>query len=301
MHANIDGDVLIYRSGFAVERTCYRVKFSDGSLKDLKNSFTRTKIKSKLKSKGMEEGKDYELFFYKLYEPVENALFVCRRQIESILEATKATSHTIFLSANDGSNFRYAVAKIPGPHGAGYKAGRPEKPKYYEDIRNYLLEEWEADEIFEMEADDALGIYQTEDTIACHQDKDIDMIPGNHYNFVTKEFYNAWDVGELYLDKNKIKGVGVKWFYAQLLLGDNTDNIPGVKRYGPKTVYNLLKDLDTEEELLSAVWKVYKKKFKKEALDRIEEVANLLWILRTKEDNKGLEIRHKLGVEHGTD
>lgn len=295
MHANIDGDVLIYRSGFAVERTCYKIKFSDGSYQDLQNRYTRTQIKSKLKSQmDLKEDEDYTLKMYKLYEPLENALQICSRQIEKILTSIDALTHAIYLSSSDKSNFRYQVAKTEGPHGPGYKAGRPAKPKYYDDIRSYLLTHWDAEEIFGMEADDALGIYQREDTVACHQDKDIDMIPGNHYNFVTGDFYITEDPGKLWFDGKKLRGGGLKWFYAQLLMGDSTDNIPGCKRYGPVTAHKALEKATTEEEFIDVVWQVYRKQFKKKALTRLEEVANLLWILRKKDDNKGRWLRHQI-------
>lgn len=294
MHANIDGDVLIYRAGFAVERTCYKIKFADSSYRDLQNKYTRTQIVKKLKEKKWEEGSEFTLIPYKLYEKLENALHLCNTQINSIIKATNADSHTLFLSSNDGSNFRYKVAKTEGPRGIGYKAGRPSKPKYYNEIRTYLLEDCDGVEIFEMEADDALGIYQTEGTIACHQDKDIDMIPGKHYNFIAGEFYEVSDPGELYLEGRKLKGGGLKWFYAQMLMGDSIDNIPGVGRYGPKTTYSILKGQNTESQFLNTIWDIYYSKFKEKALSRLEEVANLLWIKRKITDNKGRDLRHTI-------
>ncbi len=109
------------------------------------------------------------------------------------------------------------------------------------------------------------------------------MIPGWHYNFVKDELYRApLGVGELImyeLDSGRpaIKGGGLMWFYAQMLLGDSADNIPGITGMGAKRTYALLHNLKTEKELYRAVKKVYSDN---KVEDRLEEIANLLWIQR---------------------
>jgi len=95
------------------------------------------------------------------------------------------------------------------------------------------------------EADDSLAQYQYadfENSIIMTIDKDLDMIPGKH---IHPETYDEW-----YLDPNgdtygsiwikemasgkKVKGQGTAFFWAQMLMGDSADNIPGLPRVGAR-------------------------------------------------------------------
>jgi 5'-3' exonuclease len=96
--------------------------------------------------------------------------------IDSILVNTEAEEYRLFLTGKD--NFRYTIYPE-------YKAHRPkEKPFWLQACREYLIATFNAEVIDGQEADDALGINQTGDTIICSIDKDLDMLRGDHYNFV---------------------------------------------------------------------------------------------------------------------
>ena len=95
------------------------------------------------------------------------------------------------------------------------------------------------------EADDALGIAQTEDTIICSIDKDLLMIPGRHYNFVKDEFQEVTNDS------------GMRHFYMQCLTGDRSDNIKGIEQIGPKKAEKILTGCITEQELFNAVREAY--------------------------------------------
>jgi DNA polymerase-1 len=90
-----------------------------------------------------------------------------------------------------------------------------------------------------------MGIHQTEETIICTIDKDLLMIPGQHYNFVKDEFKT---VG--YLD-------GLKHFYMQCLQGDRSDNIKGIPGIGLKKAERILEGCVTEYQLFKAVRAAY--------------------------------------------
>lgn len=96
---------------------------------------------------------------------------------------------------------------------------------------------WNAEELYGLEADDAIGIYlsKTKESIACSIDKDLRQIPGLHWNFVKKELY---DVSEY---------IGAFNFYRQLLIGDVSDNIKGVHGIGPVKAEKFLFGLEPEE------------------------------------------------------
>ena len=241
LKALIDGDVIVYRAGFA--------------------------------------GND----------KLEASLGNVKLLLKAILNTLETDDYQVYISSDDKSNFRYVVAKTQEYKGNRKNASRP---NYYKEIRKYLKEKWGAEEVSGMEADDALGIAQNESTIMCSIDKDLNMVPGWHYNFVTKEKYYIQDDDNLNLsiDKKgkrktyKLDRGGLKWFYAQTLLGDICDNIPGIRGLGPVAVDNILKNCYTEKEMIDTVWEIYKERGLSK--ERLLEVVDLLWIRRVPDQRK---------------
>lgn len=144
----------------------------------------------------------------------------CDAMLDTILLSTGVEEYQLWLSGNPKDNFRYNVYPK-------YKANRTKpKPRHYEGIKEYLVREWGARFTEGYEADDALGINQTESagiysTVICSIDKDLKQIPGLHYNFVKEE----WDE----IDEDR----ALKEFYKQIIIGDVSDNIPGAYGMGP--------------------------------------------------------------------
>lgn len=157
--------------------------------------------------------------------------------IDKITFYTDSDEYRVFLTGSN--NFRKAIYPE-------YKAHRPtEKPFWLQTIREYLVKEYKAEVCEGQEADDAMGINQTEETIICTIDKDLLMIPGQHYNFVKDEFKTV-----TYLD-------GLKHFYMQCLQGDRSDNIKGIPGVGPKKAERILDGCVTEYDLFKAVRNAY--------------------------------------------
>lgn len=157
--------------------------------------------------------------------------------VDQILVNTEATEYRLFLTGKN--NFRYSIYPE-------YKAHRPtEKPFWLEKCREYLIATFNAEVIHGQEADDALGINQTEDTIICSIDKDLLMIPGQHYNFVKDEFITVTPES------------GIRHFYMQCLTGDRSDNIKGIEKIGPKKAEKILAGCVTEQEMFNAVRDAY--------------------------------------------
>ena len=127
---------------------------------------------------------------------------------------------------------------------------------------------WKAELICGREADDALGCAQTDETCIVSIDKDLLMIPGNHYNFVRDEYSKV--------DEQQ----GWYNFYKQLLTGDRTDNICGIKGVGPKTAEKLLEDARDVKQMRRIVEATYKEKYGQKALELMRERGALLWIQR---------------------
>lgn len=197
----------------------------------------------------------------------------CKEDIDNlmrrILETTGATEYTAFISGDN--NFRYQI----NPQ---YKANRKDKvdPRYRQDSNAYLVTEYGAIVTDGFEADDALGIAQSQaedgTTIICSIDKDLLMIPGQHYNWRKNEFTNV-----SVLD-------GLRRFYRQCITGDRTDNIVGIAGIGPVKSSRLIDDLVDEAEMFQVVQTMYSDD------KRLLMNGQCLWILR--EENKLWEFPH---------
>jgi hypothetical protein len=172
-------------------------------------------------------------------------------------------------------NFREEIATI-----LPYKGNRSpfSKPVHYKEIKQFIVDKYKAAVVDGMEADDAIGIRATkedaENVCIVTIDKDLDMIPGHHYNFVKDIRYT-------------LNGTeAARSFYKQVLMGDRVDNIPGIHGIGPKHAERIIGPLSNER----AMWQACRFKWHECYPDGYEgrsatavclEVAKLLWISRT--------------------
>ena len=255
----IDGDIITYKCGFAVEKSKYLV-WAKGE-----EHFGPIAIYRYKRGIPWWYSEDSDCVVEKVteVESLENCLQTVKTLIKSILDNTKTNEYSTYLSGKD--NFREKIAKTKP-----YKGNRDplHKPKYYNEIKDYLINTWGATVVDGIEADDALGIAQTNDisSIICSIDKDLDQIEGWHYNIDKKVKY--WVTKE----------DGIKKFYTQLLTGDVVDNIQGVKGIGPKTAEKLFKDCKSEYDY----YKVCCNQYKDNVL--LTEMAQLLYIHKKEND-----------------
>lgn len=189
--------------------------------------------------------------------------------INEILDAMECDEFYCFLSPTDKSNFRYQV----DPE---YKANRKQpKPRHYEALREHLINDYQANIADGQEADDAMAIKATkigDDAIICTIDKDLDMIPGWHFNWVQGRKYNISNIE------------ACRSFYHQLLEGDSTDNIKGCPKIGKIKAQRILEGCQNEKELMEAVVNCYTNAFpENEWADRLLHAAKLLWIRKEPE------------------
>lgn len=270
MKALIDGDILVYRCGFAVEKSKY-VVYMKGE-----EAFGPVAIYRYKKEipKFYFSDADFQIVKEKDIEPLENALHGIKQTVRAILDAVNATDYTIFISGE--RNFRNDIA-VTKP----YKGNRDQnhKPRWYKELKEYLIDVYKAVVVEDIEADDALGIEQTThinnakdmdyETIICSIDKDMNQIPGWHYNFVEREKY--------WIDEK----TAIRNFYTQLLTGDITDNIQGCVGVGIKTAEKLLSGKQTEEEMREVVRQKYEEVYGADKCDAMmKEMSELLWIRR---------------------
>lgn len=139
--------------------------------------------------------------------------------IQEWLTVTNATHHIGFLTDSE-FNFRNRLATT-WPYKGHRKAG--ERPRYYEAIRDYMVEQWQAQMLRGIEADDALTVTanvlkgQGIECIIVTEDKDLLQYPGLHYN--PNKSKEVFEISET-------QGAFNLW--SQVITGDLTDNIPGV-------------------------------------------------------------------------
>lgn len=199
--ALIDSDSVVYKSGFAGQKTVVHELPDGDSIEEI------------------------------IAEPVENILHTVKLALEGIMEATGADwPPRVFLTGKE--NYRDKIATI-----RPYKGNRDKlkRPVHYQAIRDYLVKFWGAEVVEGEEADDRISILARtpefhDKCVIASIDKDLDQIPGKHWDFLKQVSY---DVRE---DEAEFV------FYRQALSGDSVDNVPGCYNVGLAKAERLLND-----------------------------------------------------------
>lgn len=205
----IDGDILAYKAGYATEQTKYLTEHPHESRG--RSFIYRDDCKSAKEAGGV-------MWSRKEAKPVEDAIEATDAILLDIRNRLEGAPKDLVIVLSGVGNFRHKIATR-----AEYKGNRSgERPKNYHAIREHLTTHWKAIVTEGEEADDRLGILMTKDanSVCCSIDKDLMQLPGWHYNFTT---------GELVLIDQR---QGDMNFYAQVLSGDDVDNVPGLKGIG---------------------------------------------------------------------
>ena len=231
----------------------------------------------------------------------------------------------MFLSGE--TNFRDEVAQKKG-----YKANRDpsKKPFHLANARAYILGRYNTYISTGCEADDLLAIAQMESleetgfepetakTVIVTRDKDLRQCMGWHYGWESgnqPEYKLRWvdklgDLEATYKEGvspktgkptkrfHKLTGTGLKWLYAQCLLGDATDNIPGLPKFGPAKAFKLLEDCETETELLDRTIGMYKERYGESWEKEFFEQMHLVYILQHRDKNGLVWWNYPEGYSH---
>lgn len=160
---------------------------------------------------------------------VPASLADCKRALVSIVTswciAVRGSFHTMdfsfVLSPTDRKLFRRGLD-------ATYKSGRSGKPEHYAALEEWARARWPIEERPGLEADDVMGILQTDKTIIVSQDKDMKTVPGRLYQTNLKK---ATVITPARADW---------WWFMQTLMGDSTDGFAGCTGCGPKGAEELL-------------------------------------------------------------
>lgn len=185
-----------------------------------------------------------------------------------------------------------------------YQGNRKDKPKpaKLHIMRTWMGQAFPATLCQLYEADDSMSSMQYKAiasgaqnlSIICSKDKDLDMVPGLHLDWVSGEIKTADTFGEIWLDTSgssiKLKGLGQKFFWAQMLMGDSADNIQGIpvvmnehmskpKKCGPAMAYSMLCDIKTNRDAFLYVKQCYENTGKFVGYKHWETGADVPWQL----------------------
>ena len=183
------------------------------------------------------------------------------RGVDKVYDGCFVDDWKLYLTGS--SNYRFNIATT-----AVYKGNRvAPKPQHLPALRKHLVDEWGAIIVEGIEADDAVATHATElgynNSVIVSVDKDLDQVPGWHYNFVKDIAYHITPEEGMYR------------FYKQILTGDSADNIIGLKGIGPVKADKILDECDTEVKLYNACVQAYDGNE-----ERVLENARLLWLRR---------------------
>jgi hypothetical protein len=214
--ALVDVDGMIYYAGAAGENRHYEAVFEDKEGNLSEGSFdTAAEIKEYLAAREGMEMIDRELIITP--EPVEYSLRILKNKLEEI-QSRYGTNMRVYIKG-DGVNFRDTVYTVKV-----YKGNRQTvKPFHYDAMVEYLKKYWDAIPVDGKEVDDEVALQArqaSKPTVVCSPDKDLDQIPGLHWNY-TKSVEYSVDPLEAEM-----------FFWQQVLSGDNADNIGGCWKVG---------------------------------------------------------------------
>jgi DNA polymerase-1 len=138
----------------------------------------------------------------------------------------------------------------------GRSNSRKTMPNWIVDLKEHIGGRPDAIVTDRYEADDVLRIWANQlrrvgkDHVVVSIDKDLDCIPGKHFNPSWKWKYYEVSEKEAYT-----------LYWKQILMGDNIDNIPGLPGIGPKKADKILEACESEEEMVKEVCKQYNKAY----------------------------------------
>jgi 5'-3' exonuclease len=176
-------------------------------------------------------------------EEIKSFEEVCKFADNMILDILDSTGAQFYIGAlTIGKCFRYDIYPA-------YKANRKglEKPAFFNELRDYLINKWLFVHHPGLEADDIISIIARKhpEAMICSMDKDLQQIPGLHFNPKTKQV------------KDVTKSEAEVLLWRQVITGDSTDNIKGIPRKGPKYVEGLFENITEDNKLYDIVLNAY--------------------------------------------
>lgn len=152
----------------------------------------------------------------------------------------KVGADEVTLCITDRENFRYDFYP---EYKSNRKAGV--KPMLVSILRDKIAADPRGYRQPRLEGDDIMGILATKpgagETIMITIDKDLQTIPGDHYNPSHDKFFTVTEAQ------------ANRYHLLQSLMGDATDGYPGCRGIGPKKAENMLPEL-VENDEVKGIW-----------------------------------------------
>lgn len=186
-------------------------------------------------------------------DDIEEAKVKLDNVIKSIVESTFCDSYLIAVGGPDNWREKFYVDYKKSPSRVASKKNSasfiPELKQYLGTVNNAVMTVgFEADDILRIWAEQARSAGDS--FVVCTIDKDLDCIPGTHFNFGrTERYYTVTeDSGDYH-------------YWKQILMGDAVDNIPGLPGVGPVKADTILAGCTTRTTRKEAVIEAYKKQY----------------------------------------
>jgi hypothetical protein len=251
----IDGDPAVYRAAFAVQKTVYETVHETKAGKLVQAVWT--------------DGRKLQAF-YKRYPQLTLLSKESHVEVEDESHARQAARKNMLFLLNNAmhefgvseiddldvemylsgpDNFRHKIAKR-----VGYKSGRTAPPPvHYQVVRDYFTSHWMAAVVHGIEADDQVSIRQRQciadgrPCVLATIDKDLDQVPGLHYDYKQHVFYTVTDEEARMM------------FWRQVLSGDSADTVPGCHKLGAVKAERMVQEWQglTDAEIWAKVLEVY--------------------------------------------
>lgn len=210
-------------------------------------------------------------------EEVEQAYDKVDEAISNIITTSGASHYNIFVEKPFNNNFRKKIVK-------SYKKSRANKelPKFYNEIKEYLIGTWNAVGLGGYESDDVLISYYRKckeeypftEVLIASMDKDLRQYPIKIFDTYYNRFGEIYDITEDEADYN---------FWLQMVMGDVVDSISGVKGKGVKKAEVVLNGVKNRFIAVCRTYKeVYGSRWQKEFIKNLVQVRLL--------DNLNVEI-----------
>jgi DNA polymerase-1 len=180
----------------------------------------------------------------------------------------------------DGKNYRDDIYPAYKQTATRVK-GRKDKIAHFYEAKDYLYGLPNVLVADNEEADDLIGILanQTEDAVIISSDKDLDQLPGRH-----------WNPGILLKTRTPVLyeqslEAANRFFLKQLVMGDAVDNIPGLPSIGPVKGEAFCSGYDSYQALALGVVELYKTYYKNEWENYFLSNGKMLYLRRKSYEN----------------
>jgi 5'-3' exonuclease len=174
--------------------------------------------------------KDEKNRFIYTEKTLEEVYEAAQEMIKFWLDFTQPTHYIGFLGGE--KSFRYTIYP-------DYKGNRKNlvKPKFYDELKEYLINEFKFIKVNGIEADDAANIcrFYFENSFIISPDKDILYLQGKHYDSRNNKWVETdYSESEVY-------------FWSDMITGQTGDNIKGIPGKGPAYVSELFLNSKVDE------------------------------------------------------